>query len=318
MTSALDSTFGVWLVSSFLQTILYGCGLLQTWLYFHWYSNDRWGIKAMVILLAIFETLQVTFFFASTYDNLITNFGNVTHLFVIDWVDTAQLIAGFISALIVQLYFVHCIYVLSEKQKLAPVLITILALIAFGAGLVQAIHGIQLGSFMRLDGIKAASVVQSVGTLTCDVVITMSLLRTLHSHKTETQSTNNILDTLMIHAINRGILTAIFAALALILFLTMPGTLWFVLAVELSSKLYMNSALATLNSRRRTKNATDNYVASNGESWHSIRFQDLSASRSQTTQEPVDASEDRVKVPPETPSYANESRGKHAFIDGMI
>ena len=27
---------------------LYGMGLLQAWLYFHWYPRDSWGIKATV------------------------------------------------------------------------------------------------------------------------------------------------------------------------------------------------------------------------------------------------------------------------------
>jgi hypothetical protein len=27
---------------------LYGMGLLQVWLYFHWYPRDNWGVKATV------------------------------------------------------------------------------------------------------------------------------------------------------------------------------------------------------------------------------------------------------------------------------
>jgi hypothetical protein len=34
MSSPLDSTYGVWLVALFLETILYGMGVLQGWIYF--------------------------------------------------------------------------------------------------------------------------------------------------------------------------------------------------------------------------------------------------------------------------------------------
>jgi hypothetical protein len=34
MSTSLDSTYGVWLVSLFLETLLYGMGVLQTWIYF--------------------------------------------------------------------------------------------------------------------------------------------------------------------------------------------------------------------------------------------------------------------------------------------
>ncbi|TFK32667.1 hypothetical protein BDQ12DRAFT_771671 [Crucibulum laeve] len=50
MPSSLDSTYGIWLIALFLETmydVLYGAGLLQAWLYFHWYSKDHWGVKTM-------------------------------------------------------------------------------------------------------------------------------------------------------------------------------------------------------------------------------------------------------------------------------
>lgn len=47
---ATPSTDGAWLVALFLETILYGIGLLQTWLYFRWAVKDGWSIKLPVRL----------------------------------------------------------------------------------------------------------------------------------------------------------------------------------------------------------------------------------------------------------------------------
>jgi len=134
----LDSTLGILLISLFLENILYGCGLLQTWLYFHWYPKDHWGIKMMVILLVIFETLQITLVFAGTYRLLITNFGSYILGPWVTWLEV-QMLAGYLSAFTVQLYFAYSLYILNKKQKLAAILIVILALTSIGAGLAQII-----------------------------------------------------------------------------------------------------------------------------------------------------------------------------------
>ena len=48
MADSLDSTYGAWLIALFLETILYGAGLLQSALYLHWYPADVWSIKTAV------------------------------------------------------------------------------------------------------------------------------------------------------------------------------------------------------------------------------------------------------------------------------
>ena len=57
----------------------------------------------------------------------------------------------------------------------------------------------------------------------------------------------------MIYAVNRGILTAVCALLNLVLFLRTEGTFYFFIGLMPSSKLYMNTMLATLNTRSHLK-----------------------------------------------------------------
>ncbi|KAF8891935.1 hypothetical protein CPB84DRAFT_1783871 [Gymnopilus junonius] len=327
MSSSLDSTYGVWFASLFLETILYGCGLLQTWLYFRWYTKDHWTIKAMVTLLVIFETLQVSFLFASTYRCLITNFGNIPNLFVINWMDSAQLLSGYLSALTVQLYFAYCIYILDKKNKFPPILITALALTQIGAGIAQTTVTTELGSFLNLESTKHTTTLQSASALCCDVAITVCLLRTLNGRKTGIKATNSLLNTLMINAVNRGILTAVSAALNMILFLSIPNTFYFFLGLMSSSKLYMNSALATLNSRQHILKKTYPTTTDN---WRSIQLEALSTTKPASeslVQTPhrhfgTVATNDHVQVTVQTETF-NTSSGtyidqKHTFIDGMV
>ncbi|KAF8961612.1 hypothetical protein BDZ97DRAFT_1191886 [Flammula alnicola] len=229
MGSPLDSTFGFWLVSTWLQTLLQGCGMLQ----------------AMVVTLAVIETFQIVIWFQITYFYFIDGFGNVPGLFLIHWrVIPAQLFATYLSAYIVQMYFAYCIYVLDRKNKIIPGIIAVLALTQIASGLAQTIITLRLTSFTRLDSTKPI-ITQAASALLCDIMITVSLVRSLRKHKGNVKSTNSLLNSLVINAVNRGILTAMCAALNLILFVALPGTFYFFIGLEMSGKLYMNSAMAT-------------------------------------------------------------------------
>jgi hypothetical protein len=67
MASPLDSTYGVWLVSLFLEMILYGMGILQTWIYFAACPTDMLSLKWMVSkrILDIFLGLTLARFLSS-------------------------------------------------------------------------------------------------------------------------------------------------------------------------------------------------------------------------------------------------------------
>lgn len=253
MADSLDLTWGAWLIALLFDAIFYGCGLLQTWLYFHWYPQDRWWLKVMVLALLLLETVQLTAFFAGAYIVLIHHFGDSAALTMILWVDTAQLLAGFLSEFLVQMYFAYCVFTLDKKNLFPPIIITVLALLTMGAGAAQTILSTSLASFARLDKTKPSTTLQGVASVLCDVAITISLSLILDRRKSVHKTTDSLIKSLMINAINRGLVTSFFAALNLILFLALPGTFVFFIALIPTSKLYMNTCLATLNSRQHIK-----------------------------------------------------------------
>ncbi|PPQ74304.1 hypothetical protein CVT26_004149 [Gymnopilus dilepis] len=301
MPPSIDATFGMWMVALFLETILYGCSLLQIWLYFYWYPLDHWILKAMVTLLAyvlskpthlsaienqslysISETLQTVFLFISTYNMLISHFGDFDNLLVVNWMDTAQLICLYISAMIVQLTI--------------------------------------LNNFSKLDKTAPSSVLQGAASLSCDIVITSSLLFTLNDRKTEAEKwnskhgTSNLLNSLMVIAINRGVATAIFSALNIILFLSMPHTFFFFLGLMPSSKLYMNSALGTLNCREylRSKSELQNWKAM------SLQFQDPVIFESRAGDVRLSPMDNPIRIHMHTETYSEHHAEEPAKTDSTV
>ncbi|KAF7341107.1 hypothetical protein MVEN_01844900 [Mycena venus] len=249
MANPLTPTFGMLLLTLFLQSILYGMGLLQAWLYFLWYQKDGWFIKISVVLITLCETAETILFFCASYLYLIDGFGDKKNLTLWNLPIRLVLLTTYLTIFVAQIYFAHCIYQLHRKDKVIPLLILALACVCFGGGIAQVVANFKIQGFQELGETKATRTVQAVFALVGDILITVALCWRLNSSKGGIQSTNKLLNYLIITAINRGFLTMISAALNLILFSTEPGTFYFMLWVLLSGKFYMNSMLATLNTR---------------------------------------------------------------------
>ncbi|KAJ7488297.1 hypothetical protein FB451DRAFT_1553724 [Mycena latifolia] len=250
MASALAPTFGIWMVALFFMSILLGMGLLQVYLYFLWYSKDNWGIKGTVILLTVLEVAQSALFFSATYTLIIDGFGNFEGLNLIPWQATTQLLLLYISTFVAQSYFSYCIYILQKRKIWFPLLIVVLSLVGLGGGVAQFILTLRVSHFTDLPSTSAATNTQAALALTCDVLITVGLCWRLNTSRTGIQSTNQLLNFLIMTAINRGVLTMVTAALNMILFLSQPGTFYFMFVLLISGKFYMNSMLAMLNTRQ--------------------------------------------------------------------
>ncbi|TRM66942.1 hypothetical protein BD626DRAFT_166801 [Schizophyllum amplum] len=251
--SPLDSTYGMWLVFLFIMSILYGVGILQAFLYSRWHRNDPRWVQALVVILVILETCQIAWYFDSTYHYFVVEFGNADAFAFSPWQNSAQLLAAYLSAFIVQGYFAVTIYLLKPEAWYATLMIGLLALGSMAAGLAQTVKTIQLASLTRLGETQDVTTTQAGLAFGCDLAITITLCATFNSFKTGIKSTNTLLNTLMIYAVNRGILTALCALLNLVLFLSLPGTFYFFIGLMPSSKLYMNTMLATLNTRSHLK-----------------------------------------------------------------
>ncbi|KAJ7909880.1 hypothetical protein B0H13DRAFT_2329921 [Mycena leptocephala] len=306
MSSPLDSTYGVSLAALFLETILYGMGVLQGWIYFADRPvTDSRVTKALVLIVLALETIQVVFFFRSSYFRFVERFGQIQIDLI--WADSLQLLAAYLSAFTVQMYTSSSIFyqntadrcflqLLRHSNSQANQMRAKLSLLAIGiytiacydppttysfvhhffqltldvvqilAGIAQTILSYDLRSFEKLGETKAVTTLQTAASLACDLLITTYLCVFLGSKKGEMMKTNTMMDLLIRDAINRGALTALSSGVTMVLFLALPDTFWFFLGLAPSSKLYMNSMLATLNMRKRTREKLD----TNDKGWNSI------------------------------------------------
>ncbi|KAJ7631927.1 hypothetical protein DFH06DRAFT_1337448 [Mycena polygramma] len=301
----LPSTYGAWLISLFLETILYGIGIVQTWLYVQWWwQKDGWSVKAPIIIVMFFETTQISFFFRSTYFRFVQRFGLVQEDLI--WSDSLQLLANYLTAFAVQIFFASRIYRLTRESvrmyrtsAVGIYIVILLALTQMSAGIAQTILSYRLRSFAKLEETKAITTLQTAGSLACDIVITVYLCVFLQRNKSGLPRTEKMLNALMINAVNRGMLTAISSALTMVLFLVTPNTFWFFLGLAPNSKLYMNSMLATLNMRQHIR---DKVLMNN---LHTIQMGDVQTDGQQQAGQMTFSAVEFVKPIPNDDSFAS-------------
>ncbi|KAJ7268385.1 hypothetical protein C8J57DRAFT_1325030 [Mycena rebaudengoi] len=249
MTSPLDSTLGIWLVAQLLQAILYGMGLLQVYLYFQWYKADRWFTKMAVILVTVFETAQTGLFFGATYKLFIDGYGQFGPLAIFPWEAKAQLLALTLSTFVAQEYFAHTLFLIHKRQILYPLFVALLGLASLGAGIAQTTILFTVQTYAELGKTSASLNAQAATAFACDFFITLGLCWRLNTSRTGIQSTNKLINFLIMTSINRGVFTMLFAMLNIILYLTKPEAFYFLMMNIMCGKFYMNSMLAILNTR---------------------------------------------------------------------
>ncbi|KAK6988957.1 hypothetical protein R3P38DRAFT_3409176 [Favolaschia claudopus] len=172
--------------------------------------------------------------------------------------------ATYLSAFIVQIYFASRIHRLTEARKplslsaLGIYIILLLSITQIVAGIIQTVWSYELRSFLKLGTTKVSiTTLQSAASLACDMLITTYLCFKFASLLSQTP---------FYIQQDRGVLTALSSGVNMVLFLAVPDTFWFFLGLAPSSKLYMNSMMATLNRRQHFREAIDY----NDKGWNSI------------------------------------------------
>ncbi|KAG1905156.1 uncharacterized protein F5891DRAFT_944525, partial [Suillus fuscotomentosus] len=216
--------------------------------------QDNRLIKPIVYGLFVLETLQLIMATHDSFHTLALGWGNDGDLLDVwlSWFDLPVL-TGITSATI-QCFYAWRLYILSKSLVLA---ITIAA-IALVQGSAAMAEGIQIFISQNVPGTQddtfktTAVCVWLGGTALCDIIICCAMFYFLSKSRTGFRATDSLLNKLIRITIETGMLTAIIAIIELILFLTFKHNFYHVVPAFMLSKLYSNSFLVLLNSRKST------------------------------------------------------------------
>lgn len=98
----LDNTLGAALVGAFFAAILYGFTTILVILYFTNYPNDWRVQKISVAILWILDSLHLSLTIATVYHYVVTSFGSLLAIQLVDWTLKLQIAVNIGIILFVQ------------------------------------------------------------------------------------------------------------------------------------------------------------------------------------------------------------------------
>jgi len=235
------------LIGFTFNAVLLGVMFTQVYLYYTQFKNDKMWIKVFVAVLFLLDIFNTSCDAAYLYLALIEHFGDFKYLGVVTWLfDTDPASTGFIVTL-VQSFFAWRIYLLT-KSWIYPAMILATAITGGVTAILTPVEVAKVPFFVDIGLSKTTISIWLASEVLGDFIITTVLVWHLSSHKTGFQRSDMIIDRIIRLTIQTGLLTMIFAAINLIVFLTDPtGT--HLLFNFFLCKLYSNSLMSTLNSR---------------------------------------------------------------------
>jgi len=248
----ISSTFGALLIGSLVAVCLSGVVTVQSFVYMKLYSTDATPTKSIVGVVWSLDTLHTGFVCASAWYYLIESFGEANRIDIIPWSLALTIAITAILTFLVHCFFVHRIYKLSNNRWHFAGPIAVLAFFRLMSACVTTSEMIRLKTFSGF-----AAQFQWIFTLglalssAVDIGITGILCYKLRSSRTSSSSMNQILDSLVIYTFENGSLTSAATVISMMCWLLMPHNRIFLGIHFAIGKLYANSLLATLITRKR-------------------------------------------------------------------
>ncbi|KAL4250774.1 hypothetical protein ABKN59_006072 [Abortiporus biennis] len=242
-------TFGAAFVGLVAGATLFGVTLLQTYEYYKRYPSDHVLLKTLVACLTILDTLHLFFCGRTIYWYLVSNFGDFDNLDKTTWSMALQTDFNGIIGMAVEFFFARRVWIMSHNWFLTSV-ICVLATIHFTLGILFTVESFILGEFSKFKSLTWITCTGLGCAAAADIIIALSMCIYLSKKRTGIDRTDSLVTTLMIYSINTGLLTSIIATISVVLFAIMPLNFVWLCFFWILGKCYVNSLLASLNSRK--------------------------------------------------------------------
>ncbi|PBL03611.1 hypothetical protein ARMGADRAFT_24330 [Armillaria gallica] len=266
----INDTFGAMLIGALVTMATYGITTLQAYFYFMTYPQDSPAIKSFVGLIWTLDTVHVVFMCHAIHWYLIAGFGNPALLVEGTWSLFSSIMINVIIAFLVQCFFAQRIHGLCPKpyRWWMTSVIGSMVFAHFCFGLETVGQFFVKKEFSRLNEVNFVAVLPfGITAILSDILIAVGLCLLLERSRTNFANTNYLIKTLIGYAITRCLLTSLMAVVEVIVFVTKPTSFYSFAIDFVIGKLWSNSLLASLNSRRSlrdTFNRKDSGTMSTG------------------------------------------------------
>ncbi|KAF9455845.1 hypothetical protein BDZ94DRAFT_1179069, partial [Collybia nuda] len=242
--------YGTMLVGVFFNCILFGVCDCGCFIYYQTYSSDRLWLRLFVAYLALVEAVNTACDMYVVYQPLVLQFGKIEAVTFFPKTLSAAAVVTVLISTPVQIFMAWRISVIMGT-KMVALIIAAFSLLSFAGGTWVTINVAVIKAFSKKNSFEfnRPGVVWFVASAITDVLITFTLVYSLHHRRTGHLKTTNAINRIIRLTVQTGLVTMIFALLDLLLFtLDSKTAISFVFDFSVS-KLYTNALLSTLNAR---------------------------------------------------------------------
>ncbi|KAI0769987.1 hypothetical protein C8Q74DRAFT_1369224 [Fomes fomentarius] len=249
--SNTDNTFGAAFAGFAASSLCLGILSTQAYSYFKRYPLDKLFYKLLVAGLWLLEVADQILIAHAVYTYLVTNWGQFNILVAPPvWSLILQLTVGVVTGTIVKVCYAGRVWRFSKHNIPVTGLVLLLTFGELGVACVYTYQGFKLDSLANIASMKHIGMLSLGLGMATDVIIAFALCFFLRGLRTGHHKDDSMVNALIIYAISTGGLTSVISFTTLILYNFMPGNFIFMALYFVLSKVYANSFLAALNTRR--------------------------------------------------------------------
>ncbi|THU93419.1 hypothetical protein K435DRAFT_840242 [Dendrothele bispora CBS 962.96] len=249
--------------------LLYGISVVQTYMYYLKYPRDSSLLKLIVFALSVLGTfhtiLMYHYLVRSLLKPYVLSYTRPQLLIDGEWSVYASTLVGVVMCFIVQIFFARMIYHLTKgiwKIVIASTCVVFsVAQLAFG--IFFTTREIQVWELAGLQTIVLTTMVPMLAfRIVADILISSSLCYTLYDTRAGELKSRKLINTLMIYAMNRFVLTTVVVVIQMAVLIAKPQSIGAMVIEFVTVHLYVNSFLATLNARSHLRSIAESYAFS--------------------------------------------------------
>ncbi|KAI0648809.1 hypothetical protein C8Q79DRAFT_474052 [Trametes meyenii] len=245
----LDNTYGAILLGTFFNIILCGVEFHQAYQYARGYFDDTNLMRFFVVFVMIVDTLGTALSVHMCYWFLITNYFT-PRLITGVWSMKSLGISDTVTALTCQCFFARRVYhFVGKRFRFLLWFIIVLILGELALGSISYIEIFIVPDYLVYRKYAWCGSAAYALAAVADVMLTSILILELHRSRTGFKRTDSAIDVLIAYAVTTGLLTTLFNVYCAVIALVEPDNWVYIASDNFSTKLYVTSVLAALNSR---------------------------------------------------------------------
>ncbi|ESK92422.1 hypothetical protein Moror_4553 [Moniliophthora roreri MCA 2997] len=250
----VPKTLGALLIGALFASLCSGGVVIQTLLYLKLYPSDSPSLKSLVLIIWLLDTFHTAFIWGALWEYLVDFYGKPDLIDRISWTLAMSIVFTAILTFCTHCFFAHRILKLSKKNWWLTAPIFVLAVLRLTSASGTTAQMLKLQSFAKFrDEVHWLFTLGLALSCMVDILITGSLFFLLQTSRGDAGNLNVVIDTLILYTFETGSITAAATIVSMICWIAMPTNLIFMGLHFVIGKLYANSFLVTLNTRRNLR-----------------------------------------------------------------